>query len=84
MAATGKKIDSLRLSRFESERLVLALLISLAAHLLTWGGYEAGNREFGWLAALAIALAGLAASSGKNPAAESGAHGQKFRADHVY
>jgi outer membrane biosynthesis protein TonB len=47
MAATGKKIDSLRLNRFESERLILALMISLAAHLLTWGGYEAG-REFGW------------------------------------
>ena len=47
MAANGKKIDSLRLNRFESERLVLALLISLAVHLMSWGGYEAG-REFGW------------------------------------
>jgi hypothetical protein len=47
MAATGKKIDSLRLNRFENERLILALMISLSAHLLTWGGYEAG-REFGW------------------------------------
>jgi outer membrane biosynthesis protein TonB len=47
MAGIGKKIDSLRLSRLESERLVLALMISLAAHLATFGGYEL-NRYFGW------------------------------------
>jgi hypothetical protein len=45
MAGIGKKFDSLRLNRFENERLVLALAISLAAHLLAWGGYEIG-REF--------------------------------------
>ncbi|HEX3889333.1 MAG TPA: hypothetical protein VHX90_00660 [Verrucomicrobiae bacterium] len=45
MAGIGKKFDSLRLNRFENERLILALTISLAAHLLAWGGYEIG-REF--------------------------------------
>ncbi|MGH7950943.1 MAG: hypothetical protein ACREFE_03345 [Limisphaerales bacterium] len=47
MAGTGKKFDSLRLNRFYGERLALALAISLAAHLLGWGGYEA-NKYFGW------------------------------------
>jgi hypothetical protein len=45
MAGIGKKFDSLRLNRLENGRLVLALAISLAAHLLAWGGYEIG-REF--------------------------------------
>ena len=47
MAGIGKKIDSLRLNRFENERLVLALLISLAVHLATFGGYEL-DKYFGW------------------------------------
>jgi hypothetical protein len=45
MAGFGKNFDSLRLNRFEGERLALALALSLAAHLLAWGGYEIG-REF--------------------------------------
>jgi hypothetical protein len=45
MAGIGKIFDSLRLNRFENERLILALVISLAAHLLAWGGYEFG-KEF--------------------------------------
>lgn len=45
MAGIGKNFDSLRPSRFEGERLALALALSLAAHLLAWGGYEIG-REF--------------------------------------
>jgi outer membrane biosynthesis protein TonB len=45
MAGTGGKFDSLRLNRFEGERLTLALLLSLALHLLAWGGYEA-NKKF--------------------------------------
>jgi hypothetical protein len=45
MAGIGKNFDSLRTNRFENERLVLALTISLAAHLLAWGVYEIG-REF--------------------------------------
>jgi hypothetical protein len=45
MAGIGRKFDSLRLNRFENERLVLALAISIAAHLLAWGVYETG-REF--------------------------------------
>jgi hypothetical protein len=45
MAGIGKKFDSLRLNRFESERLALVLALSLAVHLLAWGGYEIG-REF--------------------------------------
>jgi hypothetical protein len=45
MAGIGRNFDSLRLNRFENERLALALAVSLAAHLLAWGGYEIG-REF--------------------------------------
>jgi hypothetical protein len=45
MAGIGKNFDSLRLNRFENERLILALTVSLAAHLLAWGVYEFG-KEF--------------------------------------
>ena len=45
MAETGKPLASLRSSRFENERLALALVLSLTAHLLVWGGYEL-NRQF--------------------------------------
>ncbi|HSY73890.1 MAG TPA: hypothetical protein VK810_00325 [Dongiaceae bacterium] len=45
MAGIGKKFDSLRLNRLETERLALVLALSLAVHLLAWGGYEIG-REF--------------------------------------
>jgi outer membrane biosynthesis protein TonB len=47
MARASTQIDSLRPSRFEMERLGLALALSLMLHLLTWGGYEAG-KKFGW------------------------------------
>ena len=47
MTVAGTQPNSLRLSGGESRRLALALALSLAAHLLTWGGYEAG-KEFGW------------------------------------
>jgi outer membrane biosynthesis protein TonB len=42
MAGTGK-IESLRLNRFDSKRLLWALVLSLAVHLLVWGGYEFGK-----------------------------------------
>jgi hypothetical protein len=41
------ELDSLRLSRSDSERLIVALLLSLSVHLAVWGGYELG-KEFGW------------------------------------
>jgi hypothetical protein len=47
MTGTGARFDSLRLSSPEMRRLGLALALSLAVHLLGWGGYAAG-REFGW------------------------------------
>jgi len=47
MTGAGTPVDSLRLSRPEMRRLVLALSLSLAVHLLSWGGYEAG-KEFHW------------------------------------
>ncbi|MGA3283981.1 MAG: hypothetical protein ABSD57_05950 [Verrucomicrobiota bacterium] len=47
MTVAGTQLNSLRLSSLESQRLALALALSLAAHLLTWGGYEAG-KDFGW------------------------------------
>jgi hypothetical protein len=47
MTVAGTQLNSLRLSGLENRRLALALALSLAAHLLTWGGYEAG-KDFGW------------------------------------
>jgi len=47
MTVAGTQLNSLRLSGGESRRLALVLALSLAAHLLTWGGYEAG-KDFGW------------------------------------
>jgi len=40
MAENVQPLDSLRLSRWETERLSLALALSLAAHLFGWGSYE--------------------------------------------
>jgi hypothetical protein len=47
MSVTGIKLNSLRLSGLENRRLALALALSLAVHVLTWGGYAVGER-FGW------------------------------------
>jgi len=44
MAEAG--VHSLRLNRLELRRLEVALALSLMAHLLAWGGYEAG-KQFG-------------------------------------
>jgi hypothetical protein len=48
MAGTGDKLDSLRLNRFEMKRLVLALVLSLAAHFLVLGVYELGKATGLW------------------------------------
>jgi outer membrane biosynthesis protein TonB len=40
MTEAGNTFHSLRLSRFENERLIFALLLSLAVHLAVFGGYE--------------------------------------------
>ena len=48
MAGTGKKFDSLRPTRFETERLGLVLALSLAAHLAAWGGWEIGRQLGVW------------------------------------
>src|SRR5260221_10039569 len=48
MAGTGKNFDSLRPSSLEREPLFLALVISVALHLLAWGGYEAGQKFNFW------------------------------------
>jgi len=47
MTVAGTQPNSLRLSGTENRRLALILALSLAAHLVTWGGYEAG-KDFGW------------------------------------
>jgi outer membrane biosynthesis protein TonB len=47
MAKNGTNTSSVRVSRFEMERLAYALALSLLLHLLTWGGYEIG-KKFGW------------------------------------
>ena len=48
MVVTGKKLSSLRLTRFETKRLTWALALSLAAHFLVWGGYELGQKTGLW------------------------------------
>jgi len=45
MAGIGAQFDSLRFSGLESRRLAWVFALSLAAHLLAWGGYEFG-KEF--------------------------------------
>lgn len=42
------ELGSLRFSRLEKERLLLALLFSLLAHLGIWGGYEVGKKTGLW------------------------------------
>ena len=47
MTGVDTPVGSLRLNRPEVRRLSLALSLSLAVHLLGWGGYEAG-KEYDW------------------------------------
>ncbi|MGC9943167.1 MAG: hypothetical protein ABSE48_15160 [Verrucomicrobiota bacterium] len=42
------QLDSLRLSRSDLERLVVALLVSLSVHLAIWGGFELGKKRGWW------------------------------------
>jgi hypothetical protein len=53
MARVRAELGSLRFSRLESRRLIVFLLLSLLAHLLTWGVYETGKR-FGWWQHLSV------------------------------
>jgi outer membrane biosynthesis protein TonB len=48
MARRRTAPDSLRFSRLDKTRLLLALVISLLAHLAVWGGYEAGKKAGLW------------------------------------
>lgn len=48
MAGAGTTLETLRLNRRETGRLGLALSLSLAAHLLVWGGYEIGRQSGIW------------------------------------
>jgi hypothetical protein len=48
MVRPQNELGSLRFSRLEKERLLLALLFSLLAHLVIWGGYEI-EKKTGWL-----------------------------------
>ena len=48
MTGSGAQIGSLRFSGPESRRLTLALALSLAVHLLGWGGYELGKTLNVW------------------------------------
>ena len=43
MTGVGTQLDSLRFSSLESRRLAWVFALSLLAHLLVWGGYEAGK-----------------------------------------
>jgi len=51
MAKNGTNSSSVRVSRFEMERLGYALALSLLLHVLSWSGYEIG-KKFGWWQAL--------------------------------
>ena len=48
MVRPRAELGSLRFSRLEKERLLLALLFSLFAHLGVWGTYEAGKKTGLW------------------------------------
>lgn len=48
MAEAVEKVDSLRLNRFETKRLLWALVLSLLFHFLVWGGYELGKKTNLW------------------------------------
>ena len=48
MAHAHNEPSSLRFGRRESARLVVALLLSLFAHLAVWGGYETGKKAGLW------------------------------------
>ena len=48
MDVTNEKADSVRLNRFETKRLIWALVISLMLHFLAWGGYELGKKTGLW------------------------------------
>ena len=48
MVRPPTELGSLRLSRLEKERLLMALLFSLLIHLCVWGGYEAGKKIGLW------------------------------------
>jgi hypothetical protein len=48
MAQTAARLESLRFNRREIRRLGLVLALSLLAHLLLWGGYEAARELQVW------------------------------------
>ena len=48
MAEAVEKVDSVRLTRFDTKRLVWALVLSLMLHFLAWGGYEWGKKTGLW------------------------------------
>jgi outer membrane biosynthesis protein TonB len=48
MAETVNRLESLQFNRRETRRLALLLALSLALHLLVWGGYEAGKKFAVW------------------------------------
>ena len=48
MTGAGTQLDSLRFSSLESSRLAWVFALSLLAHLLAWGGYEAGKELNLW------------------------------------
>jgi hypothetical protein len=48
MAETANRLESLQFNRREIRRLGWVLALSLLAHLLVWGGYEAGKRFDVW------------------------------------
>ncbi len=48
VAVREEKVDSVRLNRFETKRLLWVLLFSLVIHLLGWGGYELGKKTGLW------------------------------------
>jgi hypothetical protein len=48
MAGVSTQFDSLRFSSLESRRLAWAFALSLAVHLLAWGGYEFGKELNLW------------------------------------
>ncbi len=72
MAGAGRTLDSLRMNRFDNERLALALAISLLAHLAIFGGYQLAHQlaRYPWMQFLARKIALVAPAPAPRPTPE--------------
>ncbi len=72
MAGPGRTLASLRMNRFDNERLALALAISLMAHLAIFGCYQLTHQlmRYPWMRLLARKIAFVAPAQAPRPTSE--------------